>query len=209
MSLLARVRAAPRLASRANTTAARAARAHGGPRRRPPRGDARDHQGVAPALGVSGNDTGRISRGCWRYPLTPSAALCWCGAQPRHWNRPAGALPSANLERPKTHVLINIPYFVLSAGIVVWIGTSPRGRERGPRGRRTAGKATGQPHVASPVRSSACWNVKHGAHRTRLHAHDAMNGRDCLRTTAKDIERGAPRDESQEPRVERLWTDDG
>jgi len=71
MSLLARVRAAPRLASRANTTAARAARAHGGPRRRPPRGDARDHQGVAPALGVSGNDTGRISRGCWRYPLTP------------------------------------------------------------------------------------------------------------------------------------------
>jgi hypothetical protein len=65
------------------------------------------------------------------------------------------------------------------------------------------------PTSARSVPSSAGWNVKHRAHRTRLPEHDPMNGRDCLRATAKDIERGTRRDESQEPRVERLWTDDG
>jgi hypothetical protein len=65
------------------------------------------------------------------------------------------------------------------------------------------------PTLAPPVRSSGGWNVKHRAHRTRLHEHDAMNGRDCLRTTAKDIERGALRDEPREPCVVRLWTDEG
>jgi len=146
MILLARVRAAPRLASRANTTAARAARAHARPRRRP------------------------------------------------------------------AHVLINTPCFVLSAGMVAESFGSGRVLEvenAGLEADDVPARPPVSPTSAPRVTSSAGWDVKHRAHRTRLPEHDAMNGFDCLGATAKDIERGSGRDESQEPRVERVWTDDG